>query len=552
MKNKSEDRKCGEDLAAKNAKSTKAGECAYSCAASKTRRVVLVGTYKGDQLSRWRGWYNYPISGSDTITDADAASIAELWLFKDKKDLKTYKAEFVGIKTRKELVEQYSYPAKGKAHGDKYLLFKTEFTYQFAAMPPEEAERVIIRTSDFATSPKVRKQLKAYLESPDRNDPDLAKCLPSIITRLRPEQLRVCEAAVQLDLFNIRMAERLSMKSRQKPNIVSLFSGCGGLDLGFENAGFNIVWANEYDKDIWETYERNHPNTYLCRKSICDIDSSEIPDCIGIIGGPPCQSWSEGGAQRGINDKRGQLFFDYIRILKDKKPLFFLAENVSGMLQDRHRDALENFKRQFTQAGYTLSFNIVNAWDYGVPQDRERVLFVGYRNDVGKVFKMPLPLPFEKRTTLRDAIGDLATVQLAQRRNGLIDAIDNLAIPNHEYMTGGFSSIYMSRNRVRTWDEPSFTIQAGGRQSPIHPQAPKMRKVDEDHFAFVKGSESLYRRLSVREAARIQTFPDDFIWYYRNIAHGYKMIGNAVPVLLAEIVAQQIRKDIREFALKRK
>ena len=95
-------------------------------------------------------------------------------------------------------------------------------------------------------------------------------------------------------------------------NIVSLFSGSGGLDLGFEKSGFNIIWANEYDKSIWETYEKNHPNTELDRRSIVDVDSPEVPDCDGIIGGPPCQSWSEAGSLRGIEDKRGQLFFDFI------------------------------------------------------------------------------------------------------------------------------------------------------------------------------------------------------------------------------------------------
>lgn len=345
--------------------------------------------------------------------------------------------------------------------------------------------------------------------------------------------------------------DRETRRSKYALNVVSLFSGCGGLDLGFERAGFNIIWADEFDRDIWETYERNHPNTHLCRKSICDIDTSEVPDCIGIIGGPPCQSWSEGGAQRGINDKRGRLFYDYIRILKEKHPLFFLAENVSGMLHERHHEVLEDFKRQFMQAGYSLSFNTVNAWEYGVPQDRERVLFVGYRNDLDKTFCMPVPLPLGERRTLRNAIGDLASIPPAGRKNGLVEQVETLAFPNHEYMTGGFSSIYMSRNRVRSWDEPSFTIQAGGRQSPMHPQAPKMVKVSENKFVFARGREKLYRRLSVREAGRIQTFPDEFVWYYRNIAHGYKMIGNAVPVLLAEVVAKQIKKDIVDSIVRR-
>ena len=514
---------------------------------TKRPRVVLVGTYKKGQFAKWRGWYNYPISEKDRITAADAAKINELWLFCGTTSQKTYAAEFVGVKTRAELVRDYGYPAKGKPHGDKYLLFKTEFKYRHKLDNPLDCERVIIRIRDFARSPKVRKQLREYLASPDRRDPTLANMLPTIVTKLPPECLRVCEAAVQLDLFGITTAESITLKNRRRMNVVSLFSGCGGLDLGFKNAGFNIVWANEFDKDIWETYERNHPETFLCRKSICNVDASEIPDCIGIVGGPPCQSWSEGGAQRGINDKRGQLFFDYIRILKAKQPLFFLAENVSGMLQDRHRKALEDIKHQFAQAGYALSFNIVNAWDYGVPQDRERVLFVGYRNDLGKTFAMPPPIPVEQRSTLRDAIGDLANTEPRPRKNGIVEPQTPIHIPNHEYMTGGFSSIYMSRNRVRTWDEPSFTIQAGGRQAPIHPQAPKMRKVDENHFIFLPESEGLYRRLSVREAARIQTFPDKFIWHYKNIAHGYKMIGNAVPVLLAMVVAMQIKKDIKDF-----
>lgn len=330
-----------------------------------------------------------------------------------------------------------------------------------------------------------------------------------------------------------------------KPKLVSLFAGCGGLDLGFERAGFDVVWANEFDKDIWETYERNHRGTRLDRRSITEIGSDEIPACEGIIGGPPCQSWSEGGAKRGLKDKRGQLFFEYIRILKAKKPLFFLAENVSGMLLQRHKPALDQFKAEFKQAGYELSFVPVNAADYGVPQDRERVLFVGYREDLNKKFTMPPRVA--KRKTLKDAIWDLREIEPIPRKNGLVEWTVAPSVPNHETMTGGFSSIYMSRNRVRSWDEVAYTIQAGGRQSAIHPSAPKMEKIGPDQFRFVPAAKDKYRRLSVREAARIQTFPDDFIFHYRNIAHGYKMIGNAVPVRLAEVVAQQILKDLGEY-----
>lgn len=332
-------------------------------------------------------------------------------------------------------------------------------------------------------------------------------------------------------------------------NVVSLFAGAGGLDLGFQQAGFDIVWANEHDKEIWETYEKNHPHTKLDKRSIVTIDENEIPECDGIIGGPPCQSWSEAGALRGINDKRGQLFFDFIRILKAKQPKFFLAENVSGMLLPRHKEALENIKNLFKSAGYTLAFRLLNAADYNVPQDRKRVFFIGIRKDLDFEFQFP-EISFQK-IPLEKAIKDLEIGVLSAKEYNKSNG-ENCTIPNHEYMTGSFSSIFMSRNRVRSWEEQSFTIQAGGRHAPLHPQAPKMKFVEQDKRVFVSGKEHLYRRLSVRECARIQTFPDDFIFYYENIASGYKMIGNAVPVNLANFLAKSIKAQMEEHAKKNK
>lgn len=334
-------------------------------------------------------------------------------------------------------------------------------------------------------------------------------------------------------------------------NIVSFFAGAGGLDLGFQNAGFNVIWANEYDKEIWETYQKNHPHTILDKRSIVDVPSDEVPECDGIIGGPPCQSWSEAGAQRGIKDKRGQLFYDFIRILEAKQPKFFLAENVSGMLLGRHSEALENIKEMFRNAGigYELSFEMVNACDYNVPQDRKRVIFVGIRKDLG--FTYQFQKPNFKKLTLQDAIYDLKDNVLPAKTNNKTNGND-CAIPNHEYMTGGFSTIYMSRNRVRSWDEQSFTIQAGGRHAPLHPQAPKMKFIEQNIRVFVPGMEDLYRRLSVRECARIQTFPDNFIFHYDNISAGYKMIGNAVPVNLAHFLADSIKAQLLQNEIKNK
>lgn len=324
--------------------------------------------------------------------------------------------------------------------------------------------------------------------------------------------------------------------------LVSFFSGAGGLDLGFANAGFDVQWANEYDSDIWATFAHNHPDTVLDRRSITELATDEVPDCDGIIGGPPCQSWSAAGALRGVEDKRGQLFFDFIRILEAKQPLFFLAENVAGMLAPRHREALGQIKKMFAGAGkgYVLSFQMLNAADYSVPQDRKRVFFVGYRKDLG--LKFQFPEPHQEQVSLEESIWDLKDTAVPAAPGNY--ASSHCAMPNHEYWTGSFSSLYMSRNRVRSWEEPSFTIQAGGRHAPLHPQAPKMELVEKDVRRFVPGCEHLYRRLSVRECARIQTFPDDFVFHYKNVAAGYKMIGNAVPVKLAEALALKIRVDL--------
>ena len=327
-------------------------------------------------------------------------------------------------------------------------------------------------------------------------------------------------------------------------NIISLFSGAGGLDKGFERAGFDIIWANEYDSTIWETFEYNFPNTKLDRRSIRNVPEDEIPECIGIVGGPPCQSWSEAGSLRGINDARGQLFYEFIRVLRAKKPLFFLAENVEGMLAKRHEEALSNIKKMFKDSGYNLSFRLINANNYNVPQDRKRVFFVGYRSDLNITFEFP---EMEKyKPVLKDAIWDLKDSAFPAKEKNYTNG-KNCIVPNHEYMIGGFSTIYMSRNRVRNWDEPSFTIQAGGRHAPIHPQAPKMTFIEQNKREFVKGKEHLYRRLSLRECARIQTFPDDFIFKYDNLTNGYKMVGNAVPVNLSYALANKIMEDLQSL-----
>lgn len=326
--------------------------------------------------------------------------------------------------------------------------------------------------------------------------------------------------------------------------IISLFSGCGGLDLGFEQAGFEIALANEYDPAIWRTFEANHPKTKLIKGDIRKIEARDFAhDVDGIIGGPPCQSWSAAGSLKGIEDARGQLFYDYIRILQEVKPKFFLAENVSGMLASRHTKSVENILNLLQTSGYDVSLTLVNAKDYGVAQERKRVFYIGFRADLGIDFTFPEGSTKDdsKKLTLRDVLSDLqeSAVPALEKNYHNPEAINN-----NEYFVGSFSTIFMSRNRVKSWDEQAFTVQASGRQCQLHPQAPKMVKYGTNDCRFVSGYEHLYRRMTIREVARIQGFPDSFKFIYDRVDDAYKMIGNAVPVNLAYEIALAIQKTL--------
>ena len=328
--------------------------------------------------------------------------------------------------------------------------------------------------------------------------------------------------------------------------VLSLFSGCGGLDLGFERAGFKIPVANEFDATIWDTFKLNHPATKLIQEDIRNLSADIfMHDIDGIIGGPPCQSWSEAGSQRGINDSRGKLFFDYIRILNAKKPKFFLAENVSGMLANRHSNAVKNILEMFKSCGYNVTITLVNAKNYGVAQERKRVFYIGFREDLNVDFKFPKGSTENDsdKLTLRDIIWDLQFSAVPAVNN-----MHNLDAENcNEFFTGNFSTIFMSRNRVKSWDEQAFTVQASGRHCQLHPQAPKMIFVEKNIRRFVEGKEFLYRRMTVREIARVQSFPDTFKFIYKKIGDAYKMIGNAVPVQLAYEIAAAIRNTINFY-----
>lgn len=297
---------------------------------------------------------------------------------------------------------------------------------------------------------------------------------------------------------------------------ISLFCGAGGLDIGFERAGFKTIWANDFEPDACKTHENWSDAKVVCG-DIAKVDINTIPDADIILGGFPCQGFSLSGPRK-LDDSRNVLYKHYVKIVKKKKPLMFVGENVKGILTMGGGQVIEAIIEEFSECGYDVYCKLLNARDFEVPQDRERVIICGFRKDLNiKHFEYPTPRGFI--VTLREAL-------------------KNIPEPtDDEVCMAPYSSRFMSRNRKRGWDEVSYTIPAMAKQVTLYPGSPDMNKIDKDLWEF--GKEGITRRLSWREAAAIQTFPAD-LEFYGDLVSKYKQIGNAVPVKLAEIVATHL------------
>lgn len=271
--------------------------------------------------------------------------------------------------------------------------------------------------------------------------------------------------------------------------MVDLFCGAGVGAVGFEKAGYEIIDAIDNKDYAVNTYNRNigeHARIADVRK----LGSEDLPDADVYVGGFPCSPFSFAGRGDGSSDKQnGDLGYHFYRIVKEKKPKSFIVENVKGIISKRHKPFFESLIKNFEEAGYNVVWKMINCYDYGVAQTRERVFIVGIREDVGKTFKFPDPVKDEEKKVLRDVIGDMPDHVL-----------------NHkDFYDGGFSSRYLSRNRQRQWDEPSFTIVSSARQLPLHPSPENydIRRMDEYDIPPP-------RRFTVRECLRIQSVPDWF------------------------------------------
>lgn len=296
---------------------------------------------------------------------------------------------------------------------------------------------------------------------------------------------------------------------------ISLFSGAGGLDMGFERAGFKTIWANDFEPDACKTHEQWSTAQVVCG-DVAKINAADIPDADIMLGGFPCQGFSLSGPRK-IDDSRNVLYRHYVRIVKAKQPMMFVGENVKGLLTMGNGQIIEAILQDFSDCGYDVYYQLLNAKDYEVPEDRERVIIVGFRKDLG-VKSFEYPVPRKIHVSMRDVIGNMP--------DPLPDEVCNAS----------YSSRYMSRNRKRDWDDVAYTVPAMAKQVTLWPGSPDMIKLDKDLWKFGEG---FTRRLSWREAAAIQTFPKD-LEFQGDLTSKYKQIGNAVPVRLAEIIATHL------------
>lgn len=351
-----------------------------------------------------------------------------------------------------------------------------------------------------------------------------------------------------------------------KPRVIDLFAGVGGLSLGFEKKGFDVVLANEYDASIATSYIANHKNTKMI---VGDITSLDLEDTFGklagtidvVIGGPPCQGFSQKGQRKTIHDERNFLFKYYVSVVELVKPKYFVMENVPNLLTAEDGYFRHEIEELFNKLGYSLEYGVLNASDYGIPQNRRRAVIIGKLDgDAPK-----LPVPKRNNVTIWDAISDLAYLESGEGSEE--QEYKYPAESDYEKMLRKDSSKLF--NHIATKHSPlalerlALIPPNAGRE--VLPEEHLTKSIYSGTWTRMKKDEIsvtittrfdtpssgkfthpfLNRAITVREAARIQSFPDNF-HFVGNKGSQMKQVGNAVPPLLAAAIAEVIMNDIKE------
>lgn len=324
----------------------------------------------------------------------------------------------------------------------------------------------------------------------------------------------------------------------KKYTYMDLFAGAGGMSLGFDNAGFKNLLAVEFNKDFAETYKKNFPRHNLIVDDIKNVTEQQIYDIIKnekvdvIIGGPPCQGFSIAGniGRNFIDDDRNRLFKEFVRFVKIIKPRVFVLENVAAMEKHNKGKTIKEIVSSFKEIGYDIKYKVLNAVNYGVPQERRRIFIVGTLGENNFEY----PHEINKTVTVKDAIDDLPKLE-----NG-----ETSEIPNHTAM----------KHSAQMLEKMSYVSDGGNRNDipeSLRPKSGDSRKYirynsKKPSFCVTGDMRKIFhysqnRALTCRELARLQTFPDSFV-FLGNTGKVQQQIGNAVPVLLANKIALQVKE----------
>ncbi|MDY5159678.1 DNA cytosine methyltransferase [Actinotignum urinale] len=348
-------------------------------------------------------------------------------------------------------------------------------------------------------------------------------------------------------------------------NAIDLFAGVGGLSLGFEKAGFNILMANEYDPQIAQAYKANHSKTNMVVGDIRDLPiEATFKEYLGktdiVIGGPPCQGFSQKGKRKSIHDDRNYLFKHFVRVVAYLKPTFFLMENVPNLLTTNNGSFKAEIIKLFGDLGYTVNAQILNAADFGVPQNRRRAFILGYLGDA-----VPsLPLPLEYKTSTWEAISDLAYLNSGEGENQEHYRFDPQSEYQkkmryqssllHNHTATRHSALALERMRMIPPERGKECLPEEHLTKSIYSGTWGRIRKDEVSVTITTRFDTpssgrfvhpfLDRAITVREAARLQSFPDNFVFYGTKSSQMLQ-VGNAVPPLLGEAIAKEIIKQIR-------
>ena len=319
-----------------------------------------------------------------------------------------------------------------------------------------------------------------------------------------------------------------------KPSILELFAGAGGLALGIEKAGFNTVGLIDHDKDCVETLKKNRPEWNVIHSKVEDIDYSIYKGVDVISGGFPCQAFSSAGKRLGFGDVRGNLFFEMMHAIREIKPKIVVAENVQGLLTHKKGETLKTIITALENEGYYVHYQLLNAVDFGVPQKRKRLILIASREHH---FISNIKSTVSQHKTVKDALTGCPSslgVEYSKAKKKVLDLVPQggcwTSLPDEiqrEYMGASYgkeSNMGGRRGIARriSWDEPSLTILC----SPSQKQTERCHPIETRPF-------------TVRESARLQTFPDNWS-FHGSISSQYRQIGNAVPVKFAEVVAKHV------------